>query len=1061
MNQDKTPQNIKIDERNHVEKPLLDQLEGLGWEIIDLDSKQHPEDSYRQSFTEVVMLLVLRERLKVINPWLDEDQVDEVVKQLIASFPGTGLIQNNHHVFDLLIENTSVSENRQTGEKSPTVRFVDFTHRDNNRFIAVCQFKVRILGTEHHIVPDIVLFLNGLPVVVVECKSPKVKDAIPEAIDQILRYSEQRGAKGEGSAPLFYYNQIVIATCRNEAKFGTITTYNENHFYRWADPYPRTIDDLEHGSTGPNDQQRLVAGMLDRYNLLDLIRTFTLFSTNDKGETIKIVGRYQQFRAVKLAIKRILTGQNPRQRSGIIWHTQGSGKSLTMMFMVREMYRHAKLSDWKVVFVTDRTQLEGQLTETSQSIGFTVKVADSIKKLKELLRSDSSDLVMAMIHKFREADLTETFPELNASPHILVMTDEAHRSQYAMLGANLDKGIPNAARIGYTGTPIDKTERVFGDYIDKYTLRQSIEDGVTLEIVYEGRTHNAEVTDQKGMDAEFEDVFSDYNLQQRMDVLRYGSRDAYLEAEPTIAAKAKDMMKHYLTHVFPNGYKAQVVATSREAAVRYKKHIDAALSEAIINLEQSNPSKLDLNQLKKLQTDVIISGNNNDLPHLKPYSNDSKHEASIKSFKMGFGSEDEVVTGDMGILIVNNMLLTGFDAPVEQVMYLDKVVIAHNLLQAIARVNRVSGAAKDKGFVVDYVGIGHHLKKAIDTYDEREQKEITNALSFPEAELNELIASHAAIMDLLKKHGLTDLNDYDAFFDLFYDEDLRFDYMLAFKHLTRCLNLVFPARQALDYMEDYNALTEINVLAGKHFRDERLSMKGIPPKLRGITDAYLESKGIEVKVEPISILDEDFEKQVGKRNRTKTKAAEVEHAIRHHLDVEFVDDPDLQASFAAALNAIFEAFRDNWKKIYEELEKLRERIINASKEPTYGLHRKKQMPFFRMFEREIFGEGGASKVDDEFMAADGSSSYEMSHEDRISHLVDLTQRTFLIVERELRLTGFWESIPARNKLKADIQNILLAPEFLKLPCIIKNRAHIISRIMEIAEKNNDIILYAE
>jgi type I restriction enzyme R subunit len=174
--------------------------------------------------------------------------------------------------------------------------------------------------------------------------------------------------------------------------------------------------------------------------------------------------------------------------------------------MVREMYRHAELSNWKVIFVTDRTQLEQQLSETSQNIGFTVNMADSIKKLKELLRSDSSDLVMAMIHKFRETDLTETFPELNASLHILVMTDEAHRSQYKRLGANFDKGLPNAARIGYTGTPIDKTERVFGDYIDKYTMRQSIEDGVTLEIVYEGRTHNAEVPDQKGMDTEFADV---------------------------------------------------------------------------------------------------------------------------------------------------------------------------------------------------------------------------------------------------------------------------------------------------------------------------------------------------------------------------------------------------------------------------------------------------------------------------------------------------------------------------------------------------------------------------
>ena len=568
-----TPQPFRMDERNHVEKPFLDQLAGLGWDILDLDNQQHPTDSHRENFTEVVMLPVLRERLQVINPWLENDQIDEVVKQLTASFPGTGLLENNRHLFNLLLENTSLTRNRQTGERSPTVHFVDFKNRENNRFIAVCQFKVRILGTEHHIIPDIVLFLNGLPAVVIECKSPRVKDAIAEAIDQLLRYSEQRDAKGEGSAPLFYYNQFVVATCRQEAKFGTITTHSEKHFYRWADPYPRTVDDLEHGAGGPNDQQRLVAGMLDPGNLLDLIRTFTLFSVNEEGETIKMVGRYQQFRAVKLAVKRLLEGQSPRQRSGIVWHTQGSGKSLTMMFMVREMYRHAALANWKVVFVTDRTQLEQQLSETSQNIGFTVKVADNIQRLKELLRADTSDLVMAMIHKFREVDLQETFPELNTSPNILVMTDEAHRSQYKLLGANLDKAIPNATRMGYTGTPIDKTERVFGDYIDKYTLRQSIEDGVTLQIVYEGRTHKAGVPDQAAMDTAFEDVFSEYDLQKRLQILGYGSRDAYLEAESTIKAKAQDMVEHYLTHVFPNGYKAQVVATSREAAVRYKTHI--------------------------------------------------------------------------------------------------------------------------------------------------------------------------------------------------------------------------------------------------------------------------------------------------------------------------------------------------------------------------------------------------------------------------------------------------------------------------------------------------------
>lgn len=389
------------------------------------------------------------------------------------------------------------------------------------------------------------------------------------------------------------------------------------------------------------------------------------------------------------------------------------------------------------------------------------------------------------------------------------------------------------------------------------------------------------------------------------------------------------------------------------------------------------------------------------------------------------------------------------------------MVVAHNLLQAIARVNRVAGESKDKGFVVDYVGIGHHIRQAIDVYDERERKNVVDTLSFPEDELRELEASFGAIKELLKKHGLDDLNDHDAFFDVFYDEDLRFEFMLAFRKLTRCLNLVFPAKQALACVRDYQALAGINVLAGKHFRDGRLGMKGIPPKLRAITDEHLESRGIDAGVPPLSILDENFVKDVARRNRTKTRAAEIEHAIRHHLDVELDDDPDLEASFAQALADVFERFRDNWRKIYEELEKLRARIVNARKEPTYGLHRKKQMPFFRMFRRELFGMDALGDGAVEDKVADPAPHYGMSEEDRIGLLVDLTQKVFLAVERELRLTGFWESIPARNRLKAEVQRTLLAPEFDSIPRIGDNRAQLIGRVMEIAERNNDVILYAE
>lgn len=1039
---------LKLDEYSHVEKPFLEQLAGLGWDVLELQMQQQPGQSFRTSFSEVVLKPKLREALVKINPFLSDAQVDDLERK-ITTFQKSGLLENNQQVLHYLLENTTVSKNEQTGELSPTVRFIDFENLENNSFTAISQFKVVVTGTDHHIIPDMVLFVNGLPLVVVEAKSSKVKEPIPEAIDQLMRYSEQRGDTGEGNKELFFYNQILVTTCRTEAKFGTITTQIEKHFYRWTDPYPKTLNDLVHGKSSPNDQQRLVAGMLDPRNLLDIVRVFTVFATNDKGQKIKIVGRYQQFRATKIATQRLIEGKNPIERGGIIWHTQGSGKSLTMMFMVREMKLRPELMSWKIIFVTDRTQLEEQLSDTGQSIGFTIKSANFInpknpangQSLKELLSNDNSDLVMAMIHKFQEnGDLTglEIFPELNKGSNILVMTDEAHRSQYSLLAANLDRAMPNATSIGFTGTPTSKTEKKYKDYIDKYTMRQAIDDGVTLEIVYEGFTHNAEVEDQKGMDDKFADVFSDYQLTERLQILGYGSRDAYLDNMNTIKEKAKSMINHYVEHIFSGGFKAQIVANSRIAAVRYKAAIDEALKNKIAELMVDNPMLVKLDVLKSLETAVVISGSHNDELEIKAYTNGEYHKKSIKRFKLPFGKtdeEDKNLNGNVGIVIVNNMLLTGFDAPIEQVMYLDRVIVAHNLLQTIARVNRVGPEGKDKGFVVDYVGVGHHLKRALDTYAEKELQEIIDCITDDDAELNELIKAHKDIWNFLKVYGLEDLSDSDAFFDVFYDEDIRFEYIKLYNILTSCFNNVLPRKEALEFFNDWKAFTEINALANKHFRDGRFSMKGIPPKLRAIADEYLISKGIEQQVAPISIIADDFFDKVKTKKRTKTKAAEVEHAIRHFIDLNIDEDPELFASFAKALEEILQNFKGNWKIIYEELEKLREKIRNREKEETYGLDRKKQMPFFRIFKAELFDNRDLS-------------------EDEVARNVNLTQHIFNLVATEIKLTGFWDSTPAQLKLKAEIQKMLLSPEFKDLPNIITKRNEIISRIMELAKTNH-------
>jgi len=810
---------------------------------------------------------------------------------------------------------------------------------------------------------------------------------------------------------------------------------------------------LVHGKSSPNDQQRLVAGMLDPRNLLDIVRVFTVFATNDKGQKIKIVGRYQQFRATKIATQRLIDGKNPIERGGIIWHTQGSGKSLTMMFMVREMKLRPELMSWKIIFVTDRTQLEEQLSETGQSIGFTIKSANYInpknpangQSLKELLSNDNSDLVMAMIHKFQEnGDLTglEIFPELNKSSNILVMTDEAHRAQYSLLAANLDRAIPNATLIGFTGTPTSKTEKKYKDYIDKYTMRQAIDDGVTLEIVYEGFTHNAEVEDQKGMDDKFSDVFSDYQLTERLQILGYGSRDAYLDNINTIREKAKSMVNHYVEQIFSGGFKAQIVANSRIAAVRYKAAIDEAIKNKIAELLVDNPMLVNMEILQTLETAVVISGSHNDALEIKAYTNGDYHKKSIKRFKLPFDESDEEdknVNGNVGIVIVNNMLLTGFDAPIEQVLYLDRVIVAHNLLQTIARVNRVGPEGKDKGFVVDYVGVGHHLKKALDTYAEKELQEIIDCISDDDAELNELIKAHQDIWNFLKVYGLEDLSDSDAFFDVFYDEDIRFEYIKLYNKLTSCFNTVLPRKEALEFFNDWKAFREINHLAERHFQDSRFSMKGIPPKLRSIADEYLISKGIEQQVAPISIIADDFFNKINTKKRTKTKAAAVEHAIRHFIDLNIDEDPELFASFAKALEEILKNFKGNWKVIYEELEKLREKIKNREKEETYGLDRKKQMPLFNLFKSKLFGKNNLK---------------DKLTDDEIAQNVNLTQHIFNEIKLNIQMTGFWDSPPAQNKLKAELQKILLSPEFISLPNIILKKGEIISEIMLIGKTDH-------
>lgn len=388
------------------------------------------------------------------------------------------------------------------------------------------------------------------------------------------------------------------------------------------------------------------------------------------------------------------------------------------------------------------------------------------------------------------------------------------------------------------------------------------------------------------------------------------------------------------------------------------------------------------------------------------------------------------------------MLLTGFDAPVEQVMYLDRVIRGHNLLQAIARVNRVGGEFKKKGIIVDYVGVGHHLKDALDIYDAEEVGEVEYTLDQTGDVASELMTIRNKIRTLFASQGVTDLHDRDAVFDVLYDETIRGEFVALFRQFNNLMDQLYPRAEALDYLTDLQQFSEVSVLTGQHFHEHRLSMKGVSPKLRAITDQYLQSQGIEQRIEPVSIFDEEFARQVGQHQRTRTRAAAIEHAIRHHIDVNFDDDPALYASFAEALRQLLADFRDNWEEIYRRLQELIRQMCQTEQEPTYGLHRRKQMPFFRAIRALLFEQ-------------------EQPTDDQIELMVELTKNAYAFLADELKLTGFWDNIPAQKFVGAELQKIILSPAYKPLVDIYGKRNSLITRIMEIAKSNHEKIIAPE
>ncbi len=717
------------DEFSKVELPAIEQLQRQGWDYVPGDALS-PEAAKpeRGTFKDVVLEGRLRAAIRRINPWINEINLHSVARELIQPQKVT-LMESNQHIYETLVGYTSAEQDLGKGRKSQTVQIIDFDNPANNEYLVTNQFK--IAGPNQNIIPDIILFVNGLPLAVIECKSPYITNPMEAGINQLMRYANLRNPhEDEGAERLFWYNQMMVSTHRDKARFGTISSLME-HYLEWKDPYPIPREDVGSDATG---QDIMLAGIFRPEHFLDLMQSFTVYEVMH-GRTLKKIARYQQYRAVHKTMKRLKSGGGRKDRGGVIWHTQGSGKSLTMVFLAMRMRRDPELKDYKLVFVTDRTQLDAQLTATFQRTqGETVYHAGSVNSLKELLARDSSDLVTAMVQKFQEAEKEAAFTELNASDRILVLIDEAHRTHYGTLAMNLNIALPNAPKIAFTGTPLIKSEKTineFGSYIDTYTIEKAVEDGATVQILYEGREAKTRVTGDS-LDALFDACFADKSKEEKAAIKqKYGTEKAVLEAPQRIRWICLDIIKHYKQHIEPNGFKAMIVTNSRNAAVTYKEMLD----------EVGGPD-----------SEAIISGDHNDPPRLQPYTDSARHKKAIEDFNKPLSESP------LSVLIVKDMLLTGFDAPVCQVMYLDRKLTDHTLLQAIARVNRTH-EGKSRGFIVDYYGLSDYLTEALEMFS---SEDVAGALKSIKDELPTLKARHTRVMGYFRD---VDASDIDACHD--------------------------------------------------------------------------------------------------------------------------------------------------------------------------------------------------------------------------------------------------------------------------------------------------------
>lgn len=916
----------------------------------------------------VLLEPILREQLHKINTAkvssqrevsFSENSIEQAILVLKNVAMVDGFSATAQRIYELLTLGFSVEQNVEGNKKTFDINFIDWQNINSNQFHVTEEFSVQRTGRKDHYRPDIVLFVNGIPLGVIECKRPDVKNALSEAISQNLRNQQEDGIR-----QLFIYAQVVMSISGNAGSYATTGT-KEKFWAKWLEKFSNKseeksyqeklfqlknkklsakenqvlfadrykyiktfFEELEKEQIQPTKQDEYLFNLLHPERLLDLSHNFILFDNGDKK-----IARYQQFFAIKKAMRQItqpLEKQNQARTGGVVWHTQGSGKSLTMVMLAQAIAMHPEISNPKIILVTDRTDLDKQITKTFEKCGHTVQNAKSGSKLANLLKSKSDAVVTTIINKFETA--VRKISQPLQSNNIFVLVDEGHRTQHGIFNIEMQKSLPNACFIAFTGTPLFKKDKntlgKFGTLIDTYTVDQAVEDKAVIPLLYEGR-HVMQDVNASPLDNFFGMISEPLSDYEKADLKKKFSRADQLNiAEQKIHAIAWDISKHYKKNFKGTVFKGQVVCQNKLSAVRYKKYFDEigmVTSELIMSAP--NEREGEESAYGKTKEEVKIFWHE----MMDKYGNSKRYQENIvNAFKN---------TEEPELIIVVDKLLTGFDAPKNTVLYLTRKLIGHTLLQAIARVNRVY-KDKDYGYIIDYYGVLEELDGALKLYsgfEDFDEEDISGTLANINKEIEKLPQAHSDLKQLFS--GVKNKKDLEAYQSHLRDESIRVKFYEALSKYARLLKLALSSidfhkttedKLMRTYKEDLSFFVKLkNAVSGRY--SDKVDYRKYEGQIQKLIDTHIPADEIIQMHEQVNIFDKEaFEEEVEKTVGEVAKADKIASRTEKHITEKMDEDPAFYKRFSQLIKETIDDYlqqRINEKEYLEKITSIKEQVL--------------------------------------------------------------------------------------------------------------------------------------